>query len=194
MTWPSLLPPLLAIAIAIWKKEVILALLAAILCAELLLSNLHPGLGFIATIDRIVSVFDSRSNTEILLFSVLIGALLNLIRQSGGVSAFVHYLLQKNLATSPRRVGLMTTSLGIFIFIESNLSVLASGIFAQSLFDRFRMSRGGLRARPAGWLRTGEPASGHALQHPDELLCHPDPVPGPVHGMEQPGLVFTCPP
>lgn len=141
MQWLTLLPPLLAIGLALWKREVVLALLSALLCAEWLLSDLHPGLAFIAVIDRLVSVFANPANTEILLFSLLIGALLNLFRQSGGVTAFVEYLLERNLATTPRRVGMMTGLLGVFIFIESNLSILASGIFAQRLYDRFNMSR-----------------------------------------------------
>lgn len=141
MQWLTLLPPLLAIGLALWKREVVLALLSALLCAEWLLSDYHPGLAFIAVIDRLVSVFASPANTEILLFSLLIGALLNLFRQSGGVTAFVEYLLERNVATTPRRVGMMTGLLGVFIFIESNLSILASGIFAQRLYDRFNMSR-----------------------------------------------------
>jgi len=141
MGWLSLLPPLLAITIAIWKREVILALLVAILAAETLLSGGNPLLGFLHTIDRIAAVFGSADNTRILLFSILIGALLALIRHSGGVSAFVSLLLRTGLARGPRSVSVLTSLLGVCIFIESNLSVLACGTFAQSLFDRFGMSR-----------------------------------------------------
>jgi Na+/H+ antiporter NhaC len=141
MGWLSLLPPALAIVLAIWKREVILALLVAILAAETLLAGFNPALGFMGSIERITGVFASADNTRILLFSVLIGALLALIRQSGGVSAFVRYLLATGLARGPRSVAMLTSLLGVFIFIESNLSVLATGTFAQSLFDRFGMSR-----------------------------------------------------
>lgn len=141
MGWLSLLPPLLAIVLAIWKREVILALLVAILTAETLLAGFNPLLGLLRSIDRISGVFTSHDNARILLFSVLIGALLALIRHSGGVSAFVRYLLASGLARGQRSVGMLTTLLGVCIFIESNLSILASGTFAQSLFDRYGMSR-----------------------------------------------------
>jgi Na+/H+ antiporter NhaC len=137
----SLLPPLLAIVIAIWKREVILALLVAIFAAEVLLAGFNPALGFLHTIERITAVFANADNVRILLFSILIGALLALIRHAGGVSAFVRYLLQTGLARGPRSVSMLTALLGVFIFIESYLSVLACGTFGQSLFDRFDMSR-----------------------------------------------------
>lgn len=141
MQWWTLLPPILAIVIAVWKKEVILALFVAIFSAEFLLNQFHPGLGFIATAERLVSVFDSAGNTRILLFSLLVGALLTLMQKSGGVSAFVQWVANKGLANSPRKVGLLPTFMGMFIFIETNLSVLTSGILARNLFDRFNMSR-----------------------------------------------------
>ncbi len=141
MHWWTLLPPLLAIIIAVWKREVILALLVAIFSAEWLLAQFHPGIGFINTAERLVAVFDSAGNTRILLFSLLVGALLTLMQRSGGVSAFVHWVGQRGLADTPRKVGLVPTLMGIFIFIETNLSVLTSGILSRNLFDRFNMSR-----------------------------------------------------
>ncbi|WP_144392593.1 Na+/H+ antiporter NhaC family protein [Pleionea sediminis] len=141
MEWWTLLPPLLAIIIAVWKREVILALLVAIFSAEWLLSNFHPGLGFLNMAERLVSVFQSEGNTRILMFSLLVGALLALMQKSGGVSAFVHWVGRKGFADSPRKVGLLPTIMGTFIFIETNLSVLTSGILSRNLFDKFNMSR-----------------------------------------------------
>ena len=141
MDWLTTLPPLLAVIVAVWKREVILALTVALFSAEFLLSSFNPLIAFTGSIGRITSTFDSSGNTEILLFSLLIGALLGLIQNSGGVLSFVDFLINKNIARTPRSTGILTTSLGIIIFIESYLSVLASGIFAQSLFDHFKMSR-----------------------------------------------------
>ena len=141
MDWFTTLPPLLAVVVAIWKREVILALTVALFSAEFLLASFNPLSAFTGSIARISGIFSSSDNTEILLFSLLIGALLALVRNSGGVIAFVEILLTRNIARSPRSTGILTTLLGIVIFIESYLSVLASGIFAQSLFDRFKMSR-----------------------------------------------------
>ncbi len=141
MDWLVILPPLVAVLVAVWKREVLLALVVALFTAEFINTGFNPLSAFLASVNRMTAVFTSSGNTEILLFSLIIGALLALMRNSGGVNAFVDYLLAKNIARTPRSTGILTTLLGIVIFIESYLSVLASGIFAQNLFDRFNMSR-----------------------------------------------------
>ena len=145
MEWLSVLPPLVAIVIVLWKKDVILALLTAIFSAELLIASSHDYLAlfyaFIGFIERIISVVSSAGNARILVFSILIGALLAYIRDSGGVTAAVEKLVNKGIANSKRQVGSLTMFTGTVIFIESNLSVLTAGILSRDLFDKFGMSR-----------------------------------------------------
>ncbi|TQV72185.1 sodium:proton antiporter [Aliikangiella marina] len=141
MDWFTLLPPAIAIGVAVWKKDVIISLLTALLVAEVLLQQFNPGLGFLAVFDRIVDVFSSAGNTRILIFSLLIGALLSLIKLSGGVAAFVNWVSEKGLANSQRKVASMPTLLGIVIFIETNLSILTAGFISRDLFDKVKMSR-----------------------------------------------------
>jgi Na+/H+ antiporter NhaC len=145
MEWLSVLPPLVAIIIVIWKKEVILALLSAVFTSELLLaSQSHSNAifhAFIGFIERIISVVSSGGNARILIFSLLIGALLAYVRDSGGVTATVEKLVNKGIAKSKRQVGALTMFTGMVIFIESNLSVLTAGILSRDLFDKFKMSR-----------------------------------------------------
>lgn len=145
MHWYSILPPIIAIVIVFWRKEVILALVAAILSAEWLLAYQNKTevlfTGTIGSIERVIAIITSAGNSRILLFSVLIGALLAYMRHSGGVTATVEMLIKKGVAKSKKQVGLLTMFTGVVIFIESNLSVLASGILARGLFDKFNMSR-----------------------------------------------------
>ena len=145
MDWLSIIPPLLALVIVFWKKEVISALFIALLSSEFLLilksNTSHLLTTPIAAIERIVGVAGSGSNTRILIFSLLVGALLALIRDSGGVAATVNMLLQKGVAKNKRQVGAVTMFTGTAVFIESNLSILTSGILARGLFDKFNMSR-----------------------------------------------------
>ncbi len=145
MHWYSVLPPIIAIVIVFWRKEVILALVAAILSAEFLLAYQNQNevffTGAIGSIERVIEIITSAGNSRILLFSVLIGALLAYMRYSGGVTATVELLVKKGVAKSKKQVGLLTMFTGIVVFIESNLSVLASGILARGLFDKFNMSR-----------------------------------------------------
>jgi Na+/H+ antiporter NhaC len=145
MYWYSILPPIIAIIIVFWRKEVILALVMAILSAELLLAYQlqQPILlsSSIGSIERVIQIVTSPGNSRILIFSLLIGALLAYMRHSGGVTATVELLINKGIAKSKKQVGLLTMFTGIVVFIESNLSVLTSGILARGLFDKFKMSR-----------------------------------------------------
>ncbi len=145
MEWLKILPPLVAVVVVVWKKEVILALILAILTSELLLgSGSYAQLvfsGTINTLDRITAVFADAGNTRILIFSVMVGALLAYMRVSGGVTALVKSLISKGLAKSARQVSLLTTFTGIVVFIESNLSVLTAGILSRGLFDKYGISR-----------------------------------------------------
>jgi tetracycline resistance efflux pump len=145
MEWLSVLPPLVAIIIVIWKKEVIFALLVAVFTSELLLASQYGGTSlfhaFIGFIERIISVVSASGNARILIFSLLIGALLAYIRDSGGVTATVEKLVSKGIAKSKRQVGGLTMFTGMVIFIESNLSVLTAGVLSRDLFDKFKMSR-----------------------------------------------------
>jgi len=145
MEWLSVLPPLVAIIVVVWKKEVIMALLAAVFTSEFLLAIKHDNNpiyhAFLGCIERIISVVSSAGNARILIFSLLIGALLSYVRHSGGVTALVERLVNKGVAKSKRQVGSLTMITGMVIFIESNLSVLTAGILSRDLFDKFQMSR-----------------------------------------------------
>lgn len=145
MGWLSVIPPLVAVGFVLWRKEVILALLMAILSSEFLLAwqshGLSPALGILHSVDRIADVFASGGNTQVLMFSLLIGSLLAFLRHSGGVTALVDLLIRKGMSKTRRQAGFMTFAVGIVLFIESNLSILTSGILARGLFDRFGMSR-----------------------------------------------------
>ncbi len=144
MDWIAVLPPVIAIVVVLWRKEVIVALMLAIFAAELLQLNMGwgaPGGAAINTVERIVSVFNSPDNARLLIFSLVIGALLAYIRVSGGVAAMVESLVGKGIARSDKHAALLTSAVGGVIFVESNLSVLTAGILSRGLFDKFGLSR-----------------------------------------------------
>ncbi|NCP65559.1 MAG: sodium:proton antiporter [Paraglaciecola sp.] len=141
----SIIPPIVAILVVFWKKEVTLALLLAILSAEFIILFSAPEssvwMAPINTIEQIVTIISDPGNARVLLFSLLVGALLAFIRDSGGVAATVNWLVRLGVAKSKRQVGSLTMFTGIAVFIESNLSVLTAGILARGLFDKYKMSR-----------------------------------------------------
>ncbi|MDP4944950.1 Na+/H+ antiporter NhaC family protein [Alishewanella sp. SMS8] len=147
--WLTLLPAIVAIAVVLWRKEVILALLLSLCTAELLIF-MQQGQGFgagllldgsIQTLERIVAVTADDGNARILMFSLLVGGLLAYLRLSGGVTATVDFLVRKGIARTGRQAGLLTFGISFFTFIESNLSSLTKGISTRGLFDKFQMSR-----------------------------------------------------
>ena len=142
--WLSVLPPIVAIAVVLWRREVILALFLAVFTAEFLQQTaLLSGipLAGMSTLERIVGVFDDKDNARILIFSLMIGALLAFIRQSGGVTAMVSSIINRGIARNGRQAALLTTGVGAAVFVESNLSVLTAGILSRGIFDRFGLSR-----------------------------------------------------
>jgi len=144
MDWLSVIPPIVAVIVVLWRKEVIIALVLAIFSAELLqvaLAWYAPVPATLNTIERIVGVFGDADNARLLVFSLMIGALLAFVRASGGVAALVASLVNRGIARNGRQAALLTSAVGGIIFVESNLSVLTAGIFSRGLFDKFGMSR-----------------------------------------------------
>ncbi len=141
MDWLTILPPIAALAVAVWTRNVYWALGLAIWLSETLIAQYNPAMGALASIDRAVGVFGSTGNTRILLFCLIIGALIAFMQRSGGISAMVEQLHSSGLASTPRRAGLVTAISGVLIFVETNVSLLASGVLGRPLFDRLKVSR-----------------------------------------------------
>jgi Na+/H+ antiporter NhaC len=141
MDWISLAPPIVAICLVLLTRNVVVSLLAGLWLSETLLAGFNPALGFLNVFDRIAGVFSSEYNTRLLLFCLVVGAFIALIRYSGGVSAFVERLVRSGTINSPRRAALLPFGLGLGLFVDTNLSLLTSGVAARGLFDRFKMSR-----------------------------------------------------
>ncbi|MEO1322816.1 MAG: Na+/H+ antiporter NhaC family protein [Pseudomonadota bacterium] len=141
MEWLTITPPLLAIIVAIWTRNVFWALGIAIWLSETIIAGFNPFMGALGSIDRAVGVFDSSYNTRVLLFCLIIGALIVYMQKSGGISAMVERLQSSGFASTPRRAGLVTAICGVLIFVETNISLLTTGILGRPLFDKLNISR-----------------------------------------------------
>ncbi|CUS89263.1 hypothetical protein JGI6_01376 [Candidatus Kryptonium thompsonii] len=82
-TWLSILPPLSAIILALITKQVYISLFIGIWLGWTILSNFNPLLGLVNSIDAIINVFKEPSNTRVIIFSALVGALIALTQRSG---------------------------------------------------------------------------------------------------------------
>ncbi|MCK9560016.1 MAG: sodium:solute symporter, partial [Candidatus Marinimicrobia bacterium] len=90
--WLAILPPLMAIILAIMTRQVFISLGLGIWVGWIILSHGNPLSGMSATLEALVKVFQDADNTRIILFCALIGSLIALTQRSGGVSGFVKYL------------------------------------------------------------------------------------------------------
>ena len=140
-TWISLLPPLLAITLAIVSRQVYLSLAGGIWLGHTILEGWNPFAGLARAIDGSVAVLSDAGDAKVILFTLVIGALIATVESSGGVRGFVQYLESRHWVDSARKAQFLAWLIGVVIFIESNITVLVAGSVARPLFDRFKTSR-----------------------------------------------------
>lgn len=138
----SLLPPVIAIVLALITKEVYSSLFVGILAGGLLYSNF----AFEGTVlhifnDGIVAVLAQPDgyNIGILIFLVILGAMVSLMNRAGGSAAFGRWAA-KHIKT---RVGaqLATIALGVLIFVDDYFNCLTVGSVMRPVTDKHNVSR-----------------------------------------------------
>lgn len=139
--WLSLLPPLLAILLAIKTRQVFLSLFLGIWIGWMVIGNWNPLSGFVGALDACVNVFADSGNTRIIFFSAMIGAILTFTQRSGGVEGFVQWVSAKGLTQSRERAQLFAWTIGFFLFIESSITILVTGAVSRPVFDKLKISR-----------------------------------------------------
>jgi len=139
--WYSVLPPVLAIVLAIWTKQVILSLAAGIWMGYTLLGGFNPLAGIGDGLDGIINVFTDPGDARVLVFTLLIGPLIATIEHSGGVRGFVHYLETRRWVHNGTRAQYLAWGTGLIIFVESSITLLVAGAVSRPVFDRYKVSR-----------------------------------------------------
>jgi Na+/H+ antiporter NhaC len=139
--WYSVLPPLLAIVLAIWSKQVIPSLFAGIWTGHTLLSQFNPLAGLAAGLDGMINVFTDPGDARVLVFTLLVGSLIATIERTGGVRGFVRYLEARRWVHNGLRAQVLAWAVGLVIFVESSITLLVAGSVSRPLFDRYRVSR-----------------------------------------------------
>ncbi|MBS7298151.1 MAG: Na+/H+ antiporter NhaC family protein [Eubacteriales bacterium] len=137
-TFWALVPPLVAIALALITKEVYSSLFVGIVLGGLLSVNWHP----VAALDNVINagMIDAVSGTAgIFIFLVILGALVALINKAGGSAAFGRWA-ETHIKS---RVGaaLATFALGVLIFIDDYFNCLTVGSVMRPVTDSHKISR-----------------------------------------------------
>jgi len=146
-TWLSIMPPLIAIVIALLLKEVISALFFGILAGTFIM-NLFDGQppltslgnGMLRVVDTYITgaLFDNE-HTIIIIFTILIGGMVRIISANGGMHAIVNWLMRR--AKSPRSGQLITFLMDICMFFDDYSNTLMVGNTMRPVADKLKVSR-----------------------------------------------------
>ena len=134
-TWWSLVPPLLAIVLALVTKEVYSSLFIGVAAGALLYSGFHQWNAFVSFFE----IMKSSMNLNILIFDVLLGMIIVLMSKSGGSAAYGKWAGSK--IKSKKSAMLATTGLGVLIFVDDYFNCLTVGSVMRPVTDRYKVSR-----------------------------------------------------
>lgn len=137
----SLVPPLLAIILAIITRQVIISLSIGIWVGYSILESANPLVGLSLGIEGVINVFSDPDDTRVLIFTLVIGGLIATIEKVGGVRGFIKLLESKKWVDGPTKAKWLAYFTGVVVFIESNMTLLVAGSISRPLFDRYNIAR-----------------------------------------------------
>lgn len=139
-TFWSLIPPVVAIMLALITKEVYSSLFIGILVGALFYSGFRLE-GTLTQIfeNGIIHVLSDSSNVGILLFLVLLGAIVCMMNRAGGSAAFARWAGKKIKTRTGAQ--LATIALGVLIFIDDYFNCLTVGSVMRPVTDKHKISR-----------------------------------------------------
>jgi Na+/H+ antiporter NhaC len=138
--WLSLLPPLLAIGLALIARQVLVALFLGVWLGSSMLNGWNPLLGFLQVGDHfLLTALADRDHAAILIFTTLLGGMVGIMARSGASEGLVSWLSGR---VSDRTAGQRTTAImGTVIFFDDYANTLLVGNSMRPLTDRLRISR-----------------------------------------------------
>ncbi|HMQ08238.1 MAG TPA: Na+/H+ antiporter NhaC family protein [Saprospiraceae bacterium] len=144
--WLSLLPPFVAIILALLFKEVLISLFAGIWTGAFIAGGLrfesflyYFESFFTVVTHYILNALTHADHISIIVFTLLIGGMVAIISKNGGMAGVVHSL--SKYAKSKRSSAFITWLLGIAIFFDDYANTLIVGNTMRPVTDRFKISR-----------------------------------------------------
>ena len=138
--WFSVLPPILAILLALIFREVITALFAGVWLGALAVAGFNPLKATGRLIDQfVVPALTDADHVAILVFSLLLGGMVGIIARNGGTMGIVESVTP--FARSARRGKIATWAAGLAIFFDDYANTLIVGNTMRPITDRLRISR-----------------------------------------------------
>ncbi len=138
-TFLALLPPLIAIVLALITKEVYMSLFVGILSGSLLYTMFHPVQTVTKTFDTIIGKLADGWNVGIIIFLVILGIMVSLINKAGGSAAYGEWASKK--IKGRKGASLATFALGAMIFVDDYFNCLTVGSVMRPVTDNSKISR-----------------------------------------------------
>ena len=141
-TFWSLLPPIVAIVLALISKEVYSSLFLGCLVGALLYTQFSPWDTAVALVGDdygIISVLADNSNMGIIVFLVVLGIMVDLMNKGGGSEAFGRWATHSVKTRAGAQ--LMTMLLGVLIFIDDYFNCLTVGAVMRPVTESHKISR-----------------------------------------------------
>jgi Na+/H+ antiporter NhaC len=136
----SIVPPLLTIAVALYSKNVLLALTCGILSGSLIIVDYNPFAALLNAIEeQVLSEVVNGTQIQVILVIFVIGGFVKLLEVSGGASAFARNL--SSVVTSRARAQILVWLSGLGIFFTDSGNSLIVGPLYRSVFDEFKLCR-----------------------------------------------------
>ena len=141
--WTSILPPLLAIAIALLFKRVVPALFLGIWVGAMLAIEVSLGgmlMGLLSSFQVFVlNALANPDHASIILFTFMIGGMVGIISKNGGMQGVVNRIV--DWANTAKRGQVATSLLGVGIFFDDYANTLVVGNTMRPVTDKLRISR-----------------------------------------------------
>ncbi|NCA84272.1 MAG: Na+/H+ antiporter NhaC family protein [Clostridia bacterium] len=145
--WLSVFPPLIAIIMALFFKEVYTALFIGVLVGTVIIFYYQGQYffealfhGFFAVLDTyVLTALLDKSHISIIIFSMMIGGMVGIITKNGGMKGVVNFL--SRYANNARSGQMVTWLLGVMIFFDDYANTLVVGNTMRPITDKLKISR-----------------------------------------------------
>lgn len=135
----ALVPPVVAIVLALITKEVYISLFVGIVAGGLFYANFNPGRAVVAITTVMIEKVGDSWNAGILIFLVMLGIIVALMNKAGGSAAYGAWASGRIKGKTGAL--LSTVALGIIIFVDDYFNCLTVGSVMQPVTDKYKISR-----------------------------------------------------
>ncbi|MCG6915199.1 Na+/H+ antiporter NhaC family protein [bacterium BMS3Abin03] len=138
--WLSIIPPLLAILLALLFRQVILSLILGIYAGAVFIYDYNPINGFLRLLDvYIINAASDISHVQIIIFTLLFGGMIGIMSKSGGTRGIANVITK--FARTRKSTLISAWFSGLVIFFDDYANTLIVGNLMRPVTDKMRISR-----------------------------------------------------